>query len=205
MPKIIDLTHNFTNSMPVHTYDNPASIKKIRNLAENKFNDWELTSGMHAGTHIDGPGHLTNSQVLISQMDVEQFVGIGYLIDARNKSINLNLLKKLPNQENLIILILTGTDKKFGTEEYFKNHPVISENFALELVKHKIKMIGIDFFSPDKYPFEIHKIFFENSILIIENLTNLESLLEIKNFTVVALPLKCETDSAPARVIAIAD
>ncbi|MFA6535332.1 MAG: hypothetical protein WCS92_03690 [Candidatus Babeliales bacterium] len=66
-------------------------------------------------------------------------------------------------------------------------------------------MIGIDFFSPDKYPFETHKIFFENNILIIENLTNLESLEEIKNFTVIALPLKTETDSALARVIAIID
>lgn len=164
---------------------------------------------MHVGTHIDGPGHLTESKTLLCDIPVDRFVGKGYLIDARNKTIDEFLLKDLPAQDNLIVLILTGFDKKFGTkgsgEDYFNNHPVISANFAKELVKHKIKMIGIDFFSPDKYPFEIHKIFFENSILIIENLTNLESLLGIKNFTVVALPIKTETDSALARVIAIID
>ena len=66
-------------------------------------------------------------------------------------------------------------------------------------------MLGIDFFSPDTYPFKIHKIFLKNHILIIENLTNLEHLLGIKNFTIVALPLKTETDSALARVVAIVD
>lgn len=205
MPKIIDLTHKFTNLMPIHHFDEPASIEKIRNLAENKYNDWRLTSGMHIGTHIDGPGHLTESKTLLSDIPVDRFVGKGYLIDARNKTIDENLLKDLPAEDNLIVLILTGTDKTFGSKDYFNNHPIISANFANELVKRKIKMIGIDFFSPDGYPFEIHKIFFENNILIIENLTNLESLLEIKNFTVVALPLKTETDSALARVIAIID
>ena len=55
------------------------------------------------------------------------------------------------------------------------------------------------------YPFEVHKIFFQHDTLIVENLTHLEKLVGIKNFTIVALPLKTETDSALARVIAIVD
>jgi kynurenine formamidase len=203
MPKIIDLTHKFTKSMPVHHLDEQALIEKIRNLDVNKYNDWRLSSGMHVGTHIDGPGHLTDSPVLLSDLSADRFIGKGYLIDARNKTIDESLLKDLPAEEGLIVLILTGTYKTFGTKEYFDNHPIISANFANELVKHKVKMVGIDFFSPDNYPFEIHKIFFSNNVLIIENLTNLESLLGITNFTVIALPLKTETDSALARVVVI--
>lgn len=205
MKKIIDLTHTFTSSMPVHSFDEQATIKKIRNLEKNKYNDWLISSGMHVGTHIDGPGHLTDSKLLLSDVSVDNFIGNGYLIDARNKEINKSLLKDLPEQEDLIILILTGFDKKFGTKEYFDNHPVVNLDFAKELVKHKIKMIGLDFFSPDKYPFEIHKIFFEKNILIIENLTNLEKLLNFKKFKLIALPLKTETDSSLARVIACVD
>jgi kynurenine formamidase len=203
MQKIIDLTHKFTKSMPVHSFDDPVSIEKIRNLIDDKYNDWRLSCAMHVGTHIDGPGHLTDSDVLISDFSADKFVGKGYLIDARNKPIDESLLKDLPLQEGLIVLILTGSDKKFGTKEYYDSYPIISVNFAKELVKHKIKMVGIDFFSPDKYPFDTHKVFFSNNILIIENLTNLESLVGIKDFTIVALPLKLETDSALARVIAI--
>lgn len=205
MSNIIDLTHKFTKSMPVHPYDEPTSISKIRNLADDKYNDWLISSGMHVGTHIDGPGHLTGSDKLLSDFPIDCFVGKGYLIDARNKSIDKNLLKDLSLDPELIVLILTGFDKKFGTGEYFNNHPIISEDFAKELVKFKIKMIGIDFFSPDKYPFDVHKVLFGNNVLIIENLTNLERLVERGDFKVVALPLKTETDSALARVIALVD
>ncbi|MCF7800133.1 cyclase family protein [Candidatus Babeliales bacterium] len=203
MKKIIDLTHTISNSMPVHKYDEPPKIEKIRNLEKDKYNDYRLISGMHVGTHIDGPEHLTNSNILISQIPIDKFIGRGFLIDARNKKIDKSLLRDLSDEENLIVLILTGFDKKFGTQKYFDEHPVVEADFAQELVNRKIKMIGIDFFSPDKYPFEVHKIFFENNILIIENLTNLDKLVEVKNFEIIALPIKIDADSALARVVAI--
>lgn len=203
MTKVIDLTHTFTSAMPVHAYDEPATIEKIRILKDNHYNDWRLCSGMHVGTHIDGPGHLTNSTTVLSSIPADRFIGKGCIIDARNKIIDKTLLNNVTIEPNSIMLICTGTDKKFGTKDYFEHHPVLSKDFAEELIKHKIKMIGIDFFSPDHYPFEIHKIFFAHNILIIENLTNLEKLIGIKDFTVVALPLKTETDSALARVVAM--
>lgn len=200
--KIFDLTQVFSASMPVHAYDDPASIEKNRNLKNNGYNDWRITSGMHVGTHIDGPGHMTDSPALMSQLPIERFIGKGYLIDARGKNITAPLLADFPDEENLIVLILTGWDKKFGSKEYFTDHPVLSEDFAQGLIARKVKMVGIDCFSPDKYPFPIHPLFFKNNMLIIENLTGLEQLVNVKNFEVVALPLKTDTDSALARVIA---
>lgn len=200
---IIDLTHVFSKDMPVHSYDEPVKIDKIRSLDVNKYNDFRLTSGMHIGTHIDGPGHLSNSKLLMSEIPVDKFVGKGYLIDAREKALDALLLTQVPDEENLIVLILTGQSKKFGTREYFDKYPVISPDVAHGLAKRKIKMLGIDMFSPDKYPFPIHEIFLGHNILIIENLTNLEQLIGVKAFTVVALPLKLATDSALARVIAL--
>ncbi len=43
---------------------------------------------------------------------------------------------------------------------------------------------------------------FNSDILIIENLINLERLEAYKNFEIVALPVKFQTDSAAARVVA---
>jgi kynurenine formamidase len=63
-------------------------------------------------------------------------------------------------------------------------------------------MVGMDMPSPDKYPFEIHKLLFDNGIYIIENLMNLDKLLGIKKFEVIALPLKIKADSSIARVVA---
>lgn len=201
--KFIDLTHTFTKSMPVSPFDEPARIEQNRTLKTNKYTDWRLTSGMHVGTHIDGPGHLTDSKKLLSDYPVDRFVGAGFLVDARNKTIDASLLAQMPDKPDLIVLVLTGQDKKFGNKEYFTDYPIFTLEFAQEIVKRKIKMVGIDSFSPDKYPFAIHQLFFDNNILIVENLTGLEQLVGVKNFEVIALPLKLATDSAPARVISL--
>jgi len=200
---MIDLTYTITDMLPVYPLDDPISLKQIRSLKTDHYNDWELKTGMHVGTHIDGPGHLTNSSVLLSDIPLNNFIGKGFLIDARNKPIDESLLQSMPTEENLIVLILTGFDKQFGSDTYFNNHPILTKECAEKLVAHKVKMVGIDFFSPDHYPFDIHKIFFKHDILIIENLRNLEQLIDAKKFTVIALPLKTATDSAPARVIAL--
>jgi kynurenine formamidase len=67
----------------------------------------------------------------------------------------------------------------------------------------KVKAVGFDSSSPDRYPYPVHGILFTNGVLIIENLTNLASLKEVVNFKVIALPLKIHADSSIARVIAV--
>lgn len=204
MYEFIDLTHTITDRMPIHPFDEPVLLKKTRYLTEDKYNDWKLCAGMHIGTHIDGPGHMTDSQTLLSDLPVDRFVGKGYLVDARNvNTIDAIMLKGMPTQKELVVLVLTGWDKKFGSAEYFDDHPVMTSDFAEELVKRNVKMVGIDFFSPDKPPFTVHHIFFDHNILLIENLTNLDRFQSVEEFTVIALPIKTVTDSALARVIAV--
>lgn len=202
-PHVIDLTHSLGNSTPTHPLDERPTLIKNRTLQRDHYNDWQLCTGMHVGTHIDGPGHLTDSKELLSNKSINSFIGNGYLIDARNKQIDASLLQHFPKEDGLIVLIMTGYDKHFNSPEYFTDHPVIAPEFAEALVNYGVKMVGIDFFSPDHYPFAIHQTLFAHNILLIENLANLEELIEIENFWVVALPLKTETDSALARVIAI--
>ncbi|MFW6281647.1 MAG: hypothetical protein ACOC1O_02480 [bacterium] len=60
----------------------------------------------------------------------------------------------------------------------------------------------MDLPSPDKYPFEIHKILFDNNILLIENLTNLSCLLSVSDFEIIAFPLKIKAEASIARVVA---
>ncbi len=60
----------------------------------------------------------------------------------------------------------------------------------------------MDILGPDQPPFLTHKTLLENEILIIENLTNLDQLVGVKNFEVIALPAKFNADAAPIRVVA---
>jgi kynurenine formamidase len=63
-------------------------------------------------------------------------------------------------------------------------------------------MVGLDVPSPDRPPYPVHRILLGNGILILENLTGLETLPSDQVFRLYALPLMVEADSAPVRVIA---
>lgn len=98
---------------------------------------------------------------------------------------------------------MTGFSEKYRQPEYYEKFPEIGENFAGKAIELGVKVIGMDTSSPDRPPFKVHKLLLGKEILIVENLTNLESLVGIKDFEVFALPAKFHTEAAPVRVIAI--
>lgn len=206
MNKFIDLSHNIVNNMVVHPYDNAVKLYQDKFLQDDKYNNFRLEIGMHAGTHIDTPMHLINRKTFINEISIERFIGKGCLLDVRNESA-IGYKEKYWDivSKDDIILLFTNYSDKYGTEEYFTNHPVIDKELADFFIEKKIKILGIDLPSPDKYPFEIHKKLFENNILIIENMTNLSELLHISNFEIIALPLKIKAEASMARVIAKID
>ena len=63
-------------------------------------------------------------------------------------------------------------------------------------------MVGLDTPSPDSAPYAIHKLLFEQNILIIENLKNLESLAGFNQIEIFAFPLKLDADASPVRIVA---
>jgi len=182
------------------------SSKKIifffLNVSSDGFTDYLLTTGMHIGTHIESSAHMLDNGTRLIDTPIERFIGPGILIDARDKKkIDASILNKdIP--QKAIVLILTGHDKKFGTQNYYQHFPQISHDFAQLLIDSDVNIVGMDTPSPDQEPFPIHHVLFKHDILIIENLTNLEALIGITHFTVNALPAKFDTDAAPVRVVA---
>ena len=200
--KYIDLTHTFKQKMPVYPGDPEPVIKQIAFFDKNGYNDFQITTGMHVGTHMDAPLHMIQNGKKLSEYSADHFFGKGHLIDARGKSINASLLEGKQIVKGDIVLIMTGFSGKFGTPEYYESYPEISDAFASKMVEFGVSIVGIDTPSPDHPPFAIHKLLLKNDILIIENLTNLENLLEHAQFTVVALPVKFYSEAAPVRVVA---
>jgi len=202
--RIIDLTHTIVDNMTVYPGDIRTNLFQTKYLKVNSYNDHRLDISMHTGTHIDSPMHLTNSNKYISSTPIEKFIGAGIILDVQNEPIIK--MKPIYNdqiKENHIILLYTGHDKHYNSSSYYENHPIIDTGLCEFLISKNIKMIGIDLPSPDNYPFDIHKMLLENNIYIIENLTNLNSLINIDKFEIIALPLKIDADSSMARVIAI--
>lgn len=150
------------------------------------YNGLHSDNGSYSGNylHSDNSSHASNG-----------FSAVNNII-----SLKESYLEKVC--ENDIVLFYTGHDELYGTPEYFEHHPVIDLKLAEFLVQMKIKALGIDFPSPDRHPFEVHKLLLENGIPIIENLTNLGLLLSENEFEIMAFPLKIKADSSVLRVVA---
>lgn len=200
---LIDLSYMIQDGMPVYPGDAETVLEQSKHIEQDYYNNHQMSINMHAGTHIDGPMHLTNSEKYLNEYPLDTFVGEGCLLDV-SKETSIDYKEEYENliQQDQIVILYTGHSRYYGQSSYFADYPVLTLAFAELLVRKQIKMIGLDTPSPDKYPFEVHKHLFQNEILIIENLANVGQLLNAKSFEVIALPLHIRADSSIARVIA---
>ncbi|OGK41503.1 hypothetical protein A2954_00685 [Candidatus Roizmanbacteria bacterium RIFCSPLOWO2_01_FULL_37_12] len=203
--KIVDLTYTFTDNMPVYPGDPPSSLKQVASIEKNTYTDHEIKSLMHVGTHMDAPLHMIENGKTIDKINPDKFFGKGVLIDARNqKEIGTSLLKDVIIPEGAIVLIYTGFAEKYRTKEYFENYPSMTKEFAQAMVDKKVKIVGMDILGPDTdVSWPTHKILLGKETLIIENLSNLSDLLNVKAFDVVALPAKYKAEASPVRVLVL--
>jgi len=201
--KLIDLTHTIHPGVAVYPGDDPVQLEQIRTLERDGFVDFRLTTGMHVGTHIDGPMHMTSDCRLMSQFPPERFAGKGVLVDVRGEqTIAFRAYFRTLIQPDDIVFFYSGLDTLYGTPQYFTTFPCITDELARFLVSQRVKMVGIDWASPDHQPYSVHTIFLKNELFILENLTNLGQLLHETNFEVFAFPLKIAADSSIVRVVA---
>ncbi|MDR9856526.1 cyclase family protein [Paenibacillus sp. VCA1] len=201
--KYIELSHLIQNGLPAYPGDTATELKRHKTLQQDHYNNHRLNINMHAGTHIDGPMHLTDRRVFLCDYDPDKFIGEGCVLDVRGeREIGYQAAYEEQIQENRIVLLHTGHGERYGQSDYFSDYPVLTLELAELFVRKKVKLVGMDTPSPDTFPFEIHKYLFEHDILLIENVANLDALEGIESFEIIAMPLYIRADSSIARVVA---
>lgn len=202
--KIVDLSATIAQGMPVYPGDEPVSLAPVRTLAADHYNAFRLASGLHAGTHVDMPMHLTDDPRTAARFDVGAFTGKGVLLDVRGEDVigyrESYARRVFPGS---IVLLFTGFDAHFSdASTYFERHPVVSQELAAFLASRRIRMLGMDTPSPDRPPFPVHQRLLSQGIFLLENLTNLGALCGCASFDVAAVPLKIEAEASPVRAYA---
>ncbi len=189
--KIIDLSVPIEEGMPFYPGDPEPHVKKFVSYEEKGYMVHQLIIGTHTGTHVDIPAHFIAGGKTLEKIEVQHFIGEG---EAFNKD-EVN-----PSTE--VVLIYTGTNKQWKKGWKMDNIKVIDEELAKELVRTKVKLVGID--SPSIGSPEVHRILLSNDIMIVENLSDLLSSLVGKKFTFYAVPILVSgVDGAPARAFAV--
>jgi len=208
---IIDLTHLLHSDIPVYPGTAKPLVCQIYNIPEHGFAETKLNLLSHHGTHMDAPAHMINNGKTLDQFEPEHFYGNAICIDCRNHqnaNIDIALLHPFENKIGIVdfVLLQTGWSEKWGTEGYFSNFPVLTEEACKWLAQFKIKGIGLDNISLDRIDtpdYANHQIILGKGMVIIENLTNLK-LIGNEIFTFSCFPLKYENaDGAPVRAVAI--
>ena len=200
---LIDLSHKLVSNMPVYPGDSILHVQQSAWVEKEGYAHFDLTIGVHAGTHMDGPAHMVAGGRKLCDFAPDRFITTAKILHKRDAQeitlLDVELLNLKPGDA---LLVRTDFSSHFNDPEYFTSYPVLTEEAAHSLVEKGIGLLGIDWPSPDTDPFRVHKILLGAEVLIIENLTNLATLGDHTECRLYALPMKVDADSAPVRVIA---
>lgn len=201
--KLIDLTHTFFDNMPVFPGDESPILKQTCFVNREGQNSFKLTSSLHAGTHMDASLHMQPEGKFMAEFPVDSFSSKAVLIDVSGKEnieFDENWNEIISGHE--AVLFRTMHSEKWNTPEYYGKYPLFSENVALALNNHQIRIVGFDSPSPDKEPYVFHKTFLSGNTFIIENLTNLSEIPEKTSFRLYSFPLKLNAEASLIRAVA---
>lgn len=207
--RIVDLTHELSDGMPVFPGDMAPEIKVRSAHDKDGFQELELKLTTHTGTHIDCPLHLFKGMISLSSFDTGYFYGKATVIDCSSVKDKISQDVLQPYHQELFnmdfVLFFTGHDSWWGSEAYFKNFPVLTLEAAGYLTQFGIRGVGFDTISADRVDsaeLPVHRILLQNNMLIIENLTALRGVLGME-FCFSCFPLKIRgAEGSPVRAVA---
>ncbi|HTY00472.1 MAG TPA: cyclase family protein [Bacteroidota bacterium] len=206
---ILDLSHAIMQGMPVYPGTDPPRIEDAAVIQHEGYAEKLVSMFTHTGTHMDAPAHILPEGKTLDQFPVDQFFGPGFVVDVADSPPEVSVDKLRGFEEKFrnceFLLLHTGWHRKWGSEGYYGNFPVLSIEAATWLGGFGFKGIGIDAISVDPVgstELPVHRVLLAHNMIIVENLTGIDRLVG-KEFLFCCMPLKIErADGSPVRAVA---
>ena len=206
-----DISRLINENMAIYPGDPKPNFEQVSTIDNNQVEVTRITIGSHTGTHIDAQKHFLSDGIGIDKEPLRKFIGQAHVIDLSNKILGEGIsdsdLEKYSEilKGNDILLIYTDMDNKIQGSNEIYGFNYLEPSAAEWIVNHKIKCIGIDTFSVEKFKAKdgiVHKKLLSNGIGIIENLKSNFVQFANKKVFLICLPLLLENiDASPARAI----
>ena len=213
---IIDLSHTIENGLitykglPAPIICDYLSREQSRNVYEEgtEFQIGKIEMVANTGTYIDCPFHRYEHGKDFDALPAQLFTDIeGIKISVpyqQQKTIDTSYFMNLKLNDKAV-LVHTGWSEHWRTDTYFENHPYLTEDAAIFLRDHGVRLVGIDSHNIDdtaKKSRPVHSTLLAQEIFIVEHLCNLEQLPS-DGFSFTALPPKLKRmGTFPVRAIA---
>jgi arylformamidase len=206
--KIYDVSLTISTKIPIYPGDPKVEIKPVSRISQGDGANVSLIClGSHTGTHVDPPFHFVESGLTIDQIPLELLVGDCFVLSLGDVSaVRVEHLEAADIPRNTERLLLKTRNSLLLKEPVFhRNFTYLEPDAADWLVKHGIKLVGVDYLSIEQFQsknHETHLRLLKSGVVILEGLDLSEVVEGI--YTLVCLPIKIAGgDGAPARVILI--
>jgi len=210
--KIIDLSNTIENNMLLYPGDIAPVVEPFSLIEESGAAIAKLTLGTHTGTHVDAPNHILKQREAVHEIPLENFVGGAWVFDFSYKAVGTGLVEedfkdKSNVHTNDIVICYTGSSEYSKNEDVRTRYVYITKSAAAWLVRKKVKAVGIDSLSVERFgsmDHYVHKTLLNDGITIIENLSNNLKFIADQKVFFVAAPLKLKgLDGSPVRAFAV--
>lgn len=218
--ELIDLSHTLTQEMPRFSADWPgpeisAWMSHAQSAESGRYQGCtcEISTVRFItslGTYLDSPYHFHPGAASVEALGLDQLVLPGVVVDCREVQPRQPLGPQALAGYDIkgkAVLFHTGWSRYWGAPQYAE-HPFLTRAAARALEQGGARLAGVDFLVIDdrqdpQRP--VHVTLLGRQILIVENLTNLDSLPET-GFTFHAAPVKVAGAAAfPVRAYAVLD
>ena len=149
----------------------------------------------NTGTYLDSPYHRYADGKDLSQLDLESLAEMEGLVvrltGMTGRAISQNAFAAL-DVRGKAVLVHTGWDTHWRTDQYFESHPYLTKDAALWLRDQGARLVGIDSLNIDDTTDghrPVHTALLGAGIPIVEHLRGLEQL-PITGFRFSAVPVK---------------
>ncbi|MBE9464051.1 cyclase family protein [Dyadobacter subterraneus] len=199
--KFIDLSHVIFDGLitykglPAPIICDYLSREKSKAIYEEgtEFQIGKIEMVTNTGTYIDCPFHRFEHGKDLSEVELEAFANLEAITVSVPDvlSIGAEYFKNL-ELRNKAVMVRTDWSKHWNTDQYFENHPFLTQDAAEYLRDCNVKLVGIDSHNIDDTRGKcrpVHTTLLGSEILIVEHLCNLEKL-PAENYHFSAVPPK---------------
>lgn len=201
--KLVDLSHTIEHGLVTYKGFPPPVVCDFLSRENSKklyeegteFQIAKIEMIANTGTYIDSPFHRFENGKDLSEIGLENFAGLEAMVVRMpfTESLEIGLHHLKPYEINKqAVLFHTGWATYWNTEKYYENHPYLTEEAAVCLRDHHVKLVGIDSHNIDstnRKSRPVHTVLLGAEILIVEHLCNLH-LLPDTGFLFNAIPPK---------------
>lgn len=205
--KYYDLSASISEEIVTFPGDPQFKAKDVCSLEKGShYHLSEIHLGNHTGTHIDFPSHVIKSGKTSNDFPIESLIGNGLIIEVpKNElSITKDFVKNQPILPNDFVFFKTSNSTLHKNSKFSKNYVYIEPEAAEELLSKRVKIVGIDYISVDKYESEdlpVHKFLLSKDVLIVEGLELND--VPMGRCKIYIMPIKInKMDGLPARITA---